>query len=301
MNRDMESSHNIRVPPGVLAFVLLLAFLWGGNIVALKVGLTGIPPFAAAGLRFSIALPLIAAWATFRRTSLVPTRRELRGLLFLSAVFVVQIVLINVGTSLTLAGRSTVFLNAYPVYVALISHFFVPGDMLTKKKSVGLVAAFAGVIAPFAYSLFAKEGTTLAGDAMVIASGILLAVIVVMINRITQNTPPVRMLTTEMVIGIPIFFLLSLLFESGTRWRFSPGVVAAFGYQGAIVGALCFIAWSNILKKQPPSKVSAVFFTTPLWGVLLSYLVLQETISVGLIVGAGLVALGIYLVNAPRK
>ncbi len=298
---DQQRERSKRVPIRVLAFVSFLAFLWGGNLVALKIAFNGLPPFAAAGIRFSIALPLIVLWAAIRNIRLLPTRTELPGLMLISAVFTVQIVLINLGTSLTLAGRATVFLNAYPVYVALFSHFFVPSDTLSVKKSIGLLAAFAGVIAPFGYSLFLKEGATLLGDTMVIISGVLLAVIIVMINRITQNTPPVRMLTAELVVGVPIFYLLSALFESGTSWSFTGEVIAAFGYQGVIIATFCFIAWAGVLQKQPPSKVSAVFFTTPLWGVLLSFIVLQEAISAGLIIGAVLVAIGIYLVNTPKR
>ena len=283
-----------------MLFVLLLAFLWGGNIVAIKIGLRGIPPYASAAIRFGIALPLVAVWAAIRKTRLIPTRKEFPVLMLLGVIFTVQIALLNVGTELTLAGRSTVFLNAYPVYVPVLSHFFVSGDKLSVKKSLGTAAAFGGLIVAFASGFSGAEASPL-GDSLVIASGILLAVIVVMIARIVQNTPPVRLLMVEMMVGVPGFILLSILFEAGRSWDVTVSVLASIAYQGAVVGAFCFIAWSTILKKHPPSKMSAIFFTTPLWGVLISFLVLGEPLSTSLLAGAAFVALGIFLVNIPER
>jgi drug/metabolite transporter (DMT)-like permease len=297
VNQSQQTDSGTHVPIRVLLFVMLLAAFWGGNTVAIKIGLSGFPPFAAAAVRFSIALPLIGLWAAIRRVRLLPSRREIPALALLGVVFTVQIALINVGTDLTLAGRATVFLNAYPVYVAGWSHLLVPDDRMTVRKAVGLVVAFGGVLAVFGYSFFENQGATILGDALCIASGILLSLLVVMINRIAQNTHPLRLLTGEMTVGVPSFFLLSLLFEQGIPWEASAPVVGALSYQGVVVATFCFISWATILKYYPPSKVSVIFFTTPLWGVLLSFLILGEPVSASLIVGAALVAAGIFLVN----
>jgi len=68
-------------------------------------------------------------------------------------------------------------------------------------------------------------------------------------------------------------------------------------YQGLVVAGFCFVSWTSILKKYSPSKLVVLFFTTPLFGVLLSYLLLDDEVSPSLIIGAGLVAFGIYIVN----
>lgn len=64
-----------------------------------------------------------------------------------------------------------------------------------------------------------------------------------------------------------------------------------------MVGVFCFLTWFSILKRYSPSRLTVLFFTAPLWGLLLSYLLLGEGISIGLGIGAGMVALGIFLVN----
>ena len=89
------------IPVRTTLVVLLLAVLWGGNVVAIKIGLRGIPPLAAAGIRFGIALPLIAFWARLRRISLRPRGGEMIPLLLIGLIFTIQISILNWGTRLT--------------------------------------------------------------------------------------------------------------------------------------------------------------------------------------------------------
>ena len=76
MNKDT-------IPLKAILFVLLLAMLWGGNAVALKIGFMGFMPLASAGLRFSTAALLIHVWAYPNRISLWPEPHERFSLLLL--------------------------------------------------------------------------------------------------------------------------------------------------------------------------------------------------------------------------
>ena len=277
--------------------VLLLAVLWGGNVVAIKIGLRGLPPFAAAGIRFGIALPLIALWAGIRRISLRPQAREWIPLLAVGTIFTVQIGFLNWGTGVTLAGRATVILHTYPMFVAFLAHFFVPGDRLTWYRSIGVIAAFAGIVVVFWEKLSIGAGGSLGGDLLCLGSGFLLGVQTVLIKRLVQNIEAPRLLVWQMIVGVPLFFLLHALFESPGKFVFSPVVASALLYQAVVVGFFCFLTWLAVLKRHSASRLTVLFFSAPLWGLLLSYLLLGEGISIGLAIGAGMVALGIFLVN----
>ena len=73
--------------------------------------------------------------------------------------------------------------------------------------------------------------------------------------------------------------------------------MSAIFYQGIVIAGFCFVSWTSILEKYSPSKLVVLFFVTPLFGVVLSYLLLGDEIGFALIAGACLVAYGIYLVN----
>jgi drug/metabolite transporter (DMT)-like permease len=285
------------IPVRTTLFVLLLAALWGGNVVTIKIGLRGIPPLAAAGIRFGIALPLIAIWARMRRISLRPRAGEAIPLLLIGLIFTIQIAILNWGTRLTLAGRATVILHTYPVFVAFLAHFFVPGDRLSLYRLIGVICAFAGIVVVFWEKLSIGTGGSIIGDLLCLGSGLLLGLLTVLIKLYVQTIEAPRLLVWQMIVGVPLFFAMHALFEGGSAFEFTPAVVTAVLYQGVVVGVFCFLTWFSILKRHSPSRLTVLFFTAPLWGLLASYLLLGEGISVGLAIGAGMVALGIFLVN----
>jgi len=285
------------IPVRTTLFVFLLAALWGGNVVAIKIGLRGIPPLAAAGIRFGIALPLIAIWARMRRISLRPRAGEAIPLLLIGLIFTIQIAILNWGTRLTLAGRATVILHTYPVFVAFLAHFIVPGDRLSWYRLIGVICSFAGIVVVFWEKLSIGTGGSIIGDLLCLGSGLLLGLLTVLIKRYVQTIEAPRLLVWQMIVGVPLFFALHALFDRGSAFELSPSVVAAVLYQGVVVGVFCFLTWFSILKRHSPSRLTVLFFTAPLWGLLASYLLLGEGISIGLVIGAGMVALGIFLVN----
>jgi drug/metabolite transporter (DMT)-like permease len=289
--------HKDAIPVRTTLFVLLLAVLWGGNVVAIKIGLQGIPPFAAAGVRFGMALPLIVLWGRIKRITLRPQAGEWIPLMVVGSIFTVQIAFLNWGTRLTLAGRATVILHTYPIFVAFLAHLIVPGDRLSWYRSIGVVAAFAGIVVVFWEKLSIGAGGSLGGDLLCLGSGFLLGLQTVLIKRLVQAIEAPRLLVWQMIVGVPLFFLLHALFETRGGFDFPPAVVSALLYQAVVVGFFCFLTWLSVLKRYSATRLTVLFFTAPLWGLLASYLLLAEGISTGLAIGAAMVALGIFLVN----
>jgi drug/metabolite transporter (DMT)-like permease len=212
-------------------------------------------------------------------------------------LFTIQIAVLNWGTRLTLAGRATVILHTYPVFVAFLAHFIVPGDRLSWTRLIGIICAFAGIVVVFGEKLSLGIGGSIIGDLLCLGSGFLLGLLTVLIKRTVQTIEAPRILVWQMIIGVPLFFVFHALFEGGSTFYFPPAVVVAVLYQGVVVGVFCFLTWFSILKRHSPSRLTVLFFTAPLWGLLASYLLLGEGISIGLAVGACMVALGIFLVN----
>jgi drug/metabolite transporter (DMT)-like permease len=232
-----------------------------------------------------------------RHVSLKPRAGEAIPLLVVGLIFTTQIAILNWGIRLTLAGRATVILHTYPVFVAFLAHFMIPGDRLSWYRLIGVICAFAGIVVVFWEKLSIGTGGSISGDLLCLSSGFLLGLLTVLIKRYVQIIDEARLLVWEMIIGVPLFFALHGLVDRGSAFIFTPDVITALLYQGVIVGVFCFLTWFSILKLYSPSRLTVLFFTAPLWGLLASYLLLGEGISIGLAIGAGMVALGILLVN----
>lgn len=280
------------------SLALLTAILWGGNAIAIKIALAGLPPIALAAARFLLGGLTVLLWAGLMRIPVRLQAGEGRRLGLLVLIFIAQIYLLNAGTDITLAGRSTVFISTYPFFTALFAHIFIPGDRLSRLKVLGMALSFAGVALIFAETLLLGELAYLPGDLMVLLSGLLLGARQVYTKRLTQRTHPARLLLYQAAFSLPVFLLFSALLESRAAWTFTPAVVGAVFYQGMVVAGLCFIVLTTLLRRYRASRLGVFGFVTPVFGVLLSDLLLGEPLSPGLLVSMCLVGAGIAIVNA---
>lgn len=280
----------------IIALSLFLAFLWGGNSLAIKVGLDDFPPMALAFLRFVIGLVVVGGWALYRRIPLGLNRGEFSRLLLLTAIFISQIIVLNIGTMFTTASRSTIFVNVYPFFTALFAHFWIPGERLSLTKTLGIIVAFSGVFVTVAPDLGNGE-TNILGDLLVLVSGCFLGLRVVVTKLLVQSIHPYRLLVWYLSLSLPVYAILSLLFERRATFQLTLEGSAALLYQGGVVAGYCFLAWTAILERYSASKLVVLFFVTPLSGVLFSHLLLSDELTFGLLAGSVLVAGGIYLVN----
>jgi len=281
----------------IIILVILLALLWGGNSVSIKIGLQDIPPLALAGFRFLLGLLAVGGWSVSQRIRIALNPREFLPLICLSVIFLLQIISLNIGTQFTNASRSTILISTYPFFTALFAHFWIPGDRLYFNKTVGIMLAFFGVLLTFGKNLQSEVQVSFFGDLVVLASGCLLGLRVVATKLLVQFIHPCRLLIWMMVFSLPCFFGLSFFLESGVGYQLSVSGIVAILYQGLVIAGFCFVSWTSVLKKYSPSKLVVLFFTTPLFGVLLSHLLLGDEVSSSLILGVGLVAFGIYMVN----
>ena len=278
--------------------VTMLAFLWAGNPIAIKIGLDDAPPIRQAWMRFVLGGLTVLFWALVTRTPLRIRRHEVRPLLILGILFTVQIALLNLGVKYTSAAHASVLVNAYPIYTVLLAHFFVPGDRLSSGRAMGAMIAYAGVVLLFSHEFTAASGL-LAGDVITSGSAFLLGVRVIYLNRAVQKIDPMKLLLAQVVFSVPCYFLGSLVFEGTYPYQWTWALVLSLSFQGFIVAGFNFILNLHLLRTYKPSGLAAYFLTTPLFGVFLSWLVLGETITVRLLVSAALVVGGIALASRP--
>lgn len=300
-----------RRPPGPSAPPLIdlptasllacFCLIWGGAMVAIKVGLSGAPPFAAAGIRFALASLTLLALSVIRGRPLSVRVSSRRPALLLSLLLVVQHGLFNLGMNLTTASRASVFLYSQPVFVAILAHFLISDDRLDRNKMVGIGLSFLGLIAAFAERLQAYDAGVFLGDSLVLLSAICWAIQTIYQKDLLAFVEPSALIFYQMVIAAPLFILLSLIFEPALIIALDGTILLAFFYQGVIAAGLTFAAFAALLKRHQASLLSSFIFLAPIFGVLLGHLLLRDPLTGYLGVGLSLVAVGIFIVNRPRR
>ena len=281
----------------VAAVAIFISALWGGNSPAIKVALEGLPPFALASVRFFLGTLTVLVWVLVARVPLRLNRDERKLIFTLLLVFVIQIYLLHIGTDFTLAAHSTVIMSASPLFLAVFAHYFLPNDRLSVEKVFGMTLSFVGVVLIFAEGFITSATDFLLGDGLVLLSGLLLGARQVYTKTLTQKIHPARLLFWQSGLSVPIFILLSVIFERETAMRLDVPIALAIIYQGVVIAGLGFIVWTVLLRQFNASRLGVYGFISPISGVIISYFLLGEPISSALIVGVVLVVFGIAVVN----
>jgi len=143
MSQSTAHARAVSLPLSAIALAALLHVLWGANAVAVKIGLEAVPPLWSGFVRFVIGVICVLAWARLARLPLWPHRNEWRPLLLLSAMFTLQIAVMNWGFGMTSGIMSSILLSTFPLWAVLFGLFLLPGQRLNLQQLLGLMVAFS--------------------------------------------------------------------------------------------------------------------------------------------------------------
>lgn len=281
---------------------LVISILWSGNIVSIKIGLATVPPFWSAFWRMLVAAIAVAAWARLTGNQVLFSRRDLRDMLGLSAMFTAQIAVFNVGVHYTSPAYAVVLLNTCPVIINFISHFFVEDDRLTAARLLGLCIAFAGS----SYVVFGQPSVELApnavlGNSLMLVSALLLAIRIVYTQHLVQRMDTLRPVIWQMFLSLPAFLVLAAWLEPPLLQPLGLEAALAILYQALVVAGFCFVAWTALLQRHSAGNLSVYSFSVPFFGILLSALFFREAVTWRLLGGAVAVSTGIITVMRSRQ
>lgn len=285
--------------PGAVALMLMLCLSWGFNQIAVKLALPDIPPMLQATIRSVGALPVLLLIARLRGVKIFVADGTLGAGLFAGVLFAFEFVLIYRGLLLTSASRAVVFLYTAPFFVALGSYQFL-GERLRASQWGGLGLSFTGVALAIGIPQANVDANVLLGDLMIVGGGALwAATTLVAKGTALRNAAPEKALGYQVALSIPILGLAAWFFgETLTR---VPGalVMSLMVYQAVWVVGLTFLLWFSLVQTYSASKLSAFSFITPLFGVVASYFIMHDTLTLAFAAAAILVIAGLYLVNRP--
>jgi drug/metabolite transporter (DMT)-like permease len=274
-----------------------MALLFAINQVSIKLLNTGFQPVFLAGLRSCLALVCIYAWMRFRGHPLHFSARTAPAGLLMGLFFAAEFLFLFLALDLTTVVRTSILFYSMPVWMALMAHVGLPGERITAQKGVGLALAFAGT----AWAILDRGGAagkaSLLGDLCALGGALGWAGTAYMArgSAMVRERPEMQLFWMVLVSG-PV--LLSLAPAFGPLIRdLQPLHFAGLFFQVVIVVTAGFIAWLWLLSIYPASGVASFSFLTPVFGLTLGWLLLDEPIGPGILGAAALVCVGIVLIN----
>ncbi len=278
----------------------LFALNFAFNQVVIKVTSGGFNPVFAAGLRSLGAVIVLLVWMHVRGISLRIPRKAWLGAILLGLAFTVEFLCLFIALDLTTVSRASVIFYSMPVWLALAAHVLLPGERLTSMRMAGLLLAMGGVAVAMADRSGVQVSWT--GDLLSLLAAFCWAAIALLVRvSAVSEVPPAQQLILQIAISAPIFLILSPLFGPLVRDLEAIHLVG-MAYQIIAVASFGFLLWFWLMKIYPANSVASFSFLTPVFAVILGWLLLSENVAPSVWGALVLVAAGIYLINRkPRS
>jgi drug/metabolite transporter (DMT)-like permease len=277
-----------------MAAIVFVA-LWGSAFVPSKIGVLASSPlwflvirFAASGaLALTIALAAGAPWPRGRRAwGLIVALGVLANAAYLGFTYEALRHLA--------AGVGSVVTSTNPLLLALLAPAFL-GERLTRWKAVGLLLGFGGVVA----IMIERSGTGTAqpGDVALVFVAVVASVASTIVFKKFLVEMDVRMTTALQLFAASVVLLpLAVVLEGAPHATWGLPIVASFVYLVAIMSVGGSLLWFWLLEKGEASRVTAYYFLSPVFGLLIASF-FGEPLSIRDLGGLAAIAVGIAIVQ----
>lgn len=293
----------------VFGLTMVCCLLWGSAFPCVKIGYELFDIKAGdtfiqitfGGIRFFLAgIFTLFLGSLMAKKWLVPTKKALPMIGKLGLLqTTLQYVFFNIGLARTTGVKASI-IEASNVFVAiLIASLIFRQEKLTVRKAAGCIAGFAGVVIinlngsglDFHFSMF--------GEGFILCSTVAYAFSSALTKRYSKTENPVMLCAYQFLFGGAVMIWIGIL--GGGRLSVISGKGVAMLLYLALLSAVAFSLWGILLKYNPVSKVSVYGFMNPVFGVILSALLLAEqndALETGRVfISLLLVTIGILIVN----
>ncbi|MBI3729650.1 MAG: DMT family transporter [Burkholderiales bacterium] len=283
-----------------LIYGLLVALIWGAQPVVASFGYrASLDIFDLTVLRFAVSglimLPFFIRGGVWNAAG-IGWRRALVLLLLAGPLY--NMVLVG-GLHWAPASHSSLIYPAFtPLFTSLLAKL-----MLDKRDGIpilGLGLLLLGVVIVKAGSILQPQSATYAqawrGDLLFMLAALMWSFYTVLMRR--WNTNPLSVVSVIQVGGllyVPVYFFFAgtALFQLDAR-----AIAVQAVYQGLLVSVVSVLLF-NLAVKQLGAKASMFTALMPIVGVSLAIIVLGETLTLSLLLGAMLISGGLFLSLRP--
>lgn len=294
------------------AVVWLLAMacclLWGSAFPCVKIGYDLFRIDASdtasqivfAGTRFFLAGVLTLIFGSIsQKRLLIPKKMDI-PMIGKLALFqtILQYLFFYIGLAHTTGVKSSI-IEAANVFIAiLIASLIFHQETLTRQKMIGCVIGFAGVVLINLSGGGMDMSFQWNGEFFILLSTLAYALSSVFIKRYSAISDPVLLSGWQFCFGGLVMVLAGRIM-GGSLTFYEARCVPLLLYM-ALISAVAYSLWAVLLKYNPVSRVTVFGFMNPVFGVILSALLLHENGQAFTLRGVTsliLVCIGIYIVN----
>lgn len=304
----MKIEQWFRHPAGIVVSAVVATMLWGSAMPIIKIGYEDLGIGAAdygaqwlfAGYRFTLAglLLIIFHYLVTRGRGQTEQRKRLgKGRLSRLALIqtFLQYLLLYVGLSYSTGIQGSIIVGSTSLFQMLSVRFVNSAERLTVMKITGLLLGFLGIAAVG----IGKGDLSLSfgwGELLLLGSAFFGGVGNVLAKQESRHEPVLSLTGRQMALGGILLIAVSVPMVGAAPFAIN-GTLFMYLLYLSVLSAVGFGIWNTIMKYNDVGRVSMYLFLIPVFGVILSSILLGEQMSGWVGVSLSLVVSGILIVN----
>ena len=283
---------------------LFVMLLWGSAIPLIKVTYlhAGILPddtggkILIAGIRFFMAGILTFIYFLIFNKEKVEREKINFKFIFLLAMIqtCLQYMFYYIGLSNTLGSLAAVIQASNAFLIVIISVIFIGDEELTPRKIAALIIGSIGILI---INLRDAGGFNfnITGEGFVLIATSLNALASVLIRKYGRGQNAFLMTFLQFLIGAtPLIIIGAITHKSNVNFDFVLFLMLCYG---AFISATGFTIWTSVLQAHSSSEFGIYKLFVPIFGTILSILVLGEELTIYIILGLIFVLIGALVLN----
>lgn len=303
MNKEKFYTNKINI----IIIAIICTFLWGSAFPAVKVGyeLFNITSsdvggkLIFAGYRFSLAgICVLILQIIMKQNIFKLTTKDLKEIAILGiGQTTLQYIFFYLGMTYTTGVRGSIMNGTSTFFSIILAHIVYKNDKLNLNKVLGCIVGFLGVVL-----VNLGEGTSVLeggfsfrGEGFIMIAAFMLSVSSLYSKKISQNKDAYTVTGYQLAIGGFILTIIGYILGGNlTNFTLKSSILLIYM---SLLSAVAFALWSQLLKYNKVGVISIFNFLIPVFGTILSAIILKENIfDIKILVALLLVCTGIYLV-----
>lgn len=273
---------------------LSLGLLWGMPYLLIRIAVGEIDPLVVAGARTVLGSLLLLPLALHRK-ALLPAFRQWKWLLAFT--------LIEISLPWWLLGHAETRLNSstaglliavVPLFAALIVTR-LGHEKLEPRRIFGLGLGFAGVALLVGLDIHFADFAAVAATIVV---ALCYAIGPIIIDRKLKEVPAIGVITASLLLATLIYLPFApFLMPESISLQAGASVVGL----GVLCTAAAFIVFFALIAEVGPARATVITYVNPAVAIVLGALVLDEPLTLGMLLGFPLVIAGSFLGTMKAK
>lgn len=283
-----------------------VTMIWGGTFVAGRYLSGTVDPLLAASLRFALASLALLGFLGLARIPLArPSPRQLLqlgmlgffGIFFYNLCFFYGLQSIN-------ASRASLIVALNPAVIGLASRWLFK-ERLGASNVAGILLCLTGaavVIVSRNPHVLNEATSSWRGDLLIFGCVVGWGIYSLFSRGLNQSLGPLQTVTWSILLGTLMLTLTTLImgrFTLEAMGRLQTAQGLSLAYLGVLGSALAYIGYYDGIRRIGATRSGVFIALNPLTAVICGALLLDEPLSLPMLIGGAVILLGIYLCNKP--